>query len=457
MTQVITFQHKNITFFVCSEQRDALNEALEAKSLSKCEMNSFEFKLDFEDKVKTQPDDNKVYVPSNFSSEEFLELLDQEDPRGFLRGDDNQSVDDTKPQESSASSVVEDVGAEQQTEVKKETPIEKAQKQLAKVVDKLGDIKYVAKDKESTLTTEVEKIKASFETQINAFQDLITKKFLEDVGLLKDLGKDLPIEDIDKIYFVHGEGKLEETVGNKRKAVAKIIEKRSKKSNEYNLALNYRIAKYKTEVAKFIKSYMNAHIRLIAKQNDANINQPVNDIREKIDNSAQYKEEMAKVLQLKAKRASEKLEKTRKLEKARAMKQVAKAGIIAVLDNCVEEAKRKLNQQFDNAVALTKSEMDKLSNQIEGFAPKTNVEHYKLLVKNVLEILETNPDFKVAAIGVNSDSNSEVSEEEEVLNQTIQDVGGNATPDMQQFWQMMMDGMSQQMGQTSNGKVPLKV
>ncbi|MDJ0678375.1 MAG: hypothetical protein QNJ18_00765 [Xenococcaceae cyanobacterium MO_167.B52] len=192
MTQVITFQHKSKTFFVRAEQRDALNQALEFNSLPKCDTNPFEYKLDFQNKVETQPDDNKVYVPSNYSSEDFDALLSQDDYRSYIKSGEAQSELEGEQQDS-----------EEKTEVKVDTPIQKAQKQLAKVVEKLGEVKYVADDKE--LTSEVEKIKTSFESQIKAFQDLIDEKFLEQSKLLDKLGKDLPAEDIDKIYFVHGD------------------------------------------------------------------------------------------------------------------------------------------------------------------------------------------------------------------------------------------------------------
>ena len=86
MTQVITFQHNGHTFFVCAEQRDALNEALEVKQFDKCKMNPFESKFNLDDKAD-QPDDNKVYVPNYYSSEDFLALLEQEKPREYLSSD----------------------------------------------------------------------------------------------------------------------------------------------------------------------------------------------------------------------------------------------------------------------------------------------------------------------------------------------------------------------------------
>ena len=39
--QVITFQHKDHTFFVRENQTDELNQALEANNLPKCEDGSF--------------------------------------------------------------------------------------------------------------------------------------------------------------------------------------------------------------------------------------------------------------------------------------------------------------------------------------------------------------------------------------------------------------------------------
>lgn len=437
---VITFQHKNYTFFVRESQRDELNQALEAKEMPKCEMTAYEYKDGFLGKISTQPEEGKVFVPGNYKSEEFLVLLDQDDPRGFIKGDKGESVDSS--QEGTKEEQEETVETKHSEAGTPDTPITKAEKQVAKIKEKLADVKYVPSDKEANLTTEIEKIKTSFESQINNFQDLINKEFLEEAGLLKNLGRDLPVEDIDKIYFVHCEGAtVDSKFNDRRKAVVKFLEDVHKNSNEYKLALNFRIAKYKAEISKFIKSYVNAHIRLAIRHNDATINESVDRVRAKIDNSVQYKAEMDKVRQLQADRASEKLEKDRKLEKAKAMKQIAKAGIIAVLENCVKESKKKLNLQFDNAVALTRSQMKRLSEEVEGFDPKSNVEHYKMLVKNVYEMIETNPQFKIEPIG--SESDNKTTESEKLAAAIMKETGGNLSPEIKDVFAKVglpMDG-----------------
>ncbi|MGB5633575.1 MAG: hypothetical protein WBM86_12480 [Waterburya sp.] len=98
--------------------------------------------------------------------------------------------------------------------VVKEDPLTKLKNQIEKQARKLKEdskISKVVSDK-NKLEESVKEITASFETQIKAFQDLMTPEFLEKQELLKDLGKDLPVEDIDKIYFVHGAGNLDETI-----------------------------------------------------------------------------------------------------------------------------------------------------------------------------------------------------------------------------------------------------
>lgn len=448
MTKVFVkyFELEGTTFNYLEEQSQNIEQAftLMGRSMPPAKKWDDEInKVEFNHKCSNQPNADKksFYISSKSTAEEVKDFISSYiDPKVALQA------------ARAASSLVPQPEAE--VEVKEETPIEKLQKQIAKKVDALDKLKIVEKDNKGDLTKAVNDITASFESQIKLFQDLITEEFLEGQDLLKDLGKDLPAEDIDKIYFVHGENPdINSKASERKKEVVKFLSTRSKTSNEYKLALNFRIAKYKTEVAKFIKSYINTHIRLVAQRNSEAVNQPVIEVRTNIDNSAKYKAEMENVLRLKAKRASEKLEKTRKLEKARAMKAVAKAGIIAVLDNCVSEARAKLIKQFDYAVIVTQDQLEQLGKKIEGFDPKSNVEHYQQLVKNVFEILETNSDFKIEPIGSNTDSNSEVTEEE-VLNQVAQNA--EITPDMQQFMKMMMNQMGG-MSQASNGKVPATV
>lgn len=437
------------TFNFTEEQSPKVEQAVEllGRSMPSTEKWNNEIdKSEFSSRCGNQPDANKksFYISLKFTAEEIKDFIANKlDFSSRLankaaKGSAGATANLNPPQEE-----------ETVEEVKVETPIEKLEKQIAKKVEALGELKIVESDNKEDLSKAVNEITASFESQIATFQEFITVEFLEGQDLLKDLGKDLPAEDIDKIYFVHGDNpNINSKASERKKEVVKFLSTRSKTSHEYKLALNFRVAKYKTEVAKFIKSYINTHIRLVAQRNSEAVNQPVVEVRSKIDDSAQYKTEMEKVLKLKAKRASEKLEKTRKLEKARAMKAVAKAGIIAVLDNCVEEARRKLNEQFNNAVVVTRTQMEVLSQKIEGFDPKSNVEHYQQLVKNVLEILETNPDFKIEPIGSNTDSNSEVTEEE-VFNQVSQNA--QITPEMQQQFMRMfnMGGMPQ----ASNGRV----
>ena len=245
----------------------------------------------------------------------------------------------------------------------------------------------------------------------------------------------------------------------KRKGkVVKILNDREKEgflgedSKEYKLALEHRIAKYKKQIARFINAPINSKITLAAKKNIATVEKSANDIRTELDSLASYKAEMEKVAQLKANRASEKLRKDRARERVKAMNAVAKAGIVAVIGGCIDETRRKLNQRFDDAVNLAKSEMAKLSQEIEGFNPKRNVEHYQRLIDNVMALLETG-DYKQEPVQENTDVNSSASEEE-VLENAITQAGGETDINMQQLMKMMI-GMSQQMGQTSNGKDPV--
>lgn len=49
-------------------------------------MVAFEYKDGFNSKISTQPEEGKVFVHPSYKSEDFLELLDRDDPRGFIKG-----------------------------------------------------------------------------------------------------------------------------------------------------------------------------------------------------------------------------------------------------------------------------------------------------------------------------------------------------------------------------------
>lgn len=78
MTKVFVYNLNGFEFFVCEEQRGALNEALEAKGLDKYEAQSFDFQGDFELNISAQPhkQEKKGYVPSEYKSEDFLLLFE---------------------------------------------------------------------------------------------------------------------------------------------------------------------------------------------------------------------------------------------------------------------------------------------------------------------------------------------------------------------------------------------
>lgn len=339
-----------------------------------------------------------------------------------------------------------------------EDPFKKLTEQIEKQAKKLQQFKIVDDKEKPQLKGQITKISNSFDTLVQKLKDQITIEFLQTAELLDDLGKDLPQEDIDKIYYVHCEVNEGDTPGKRKGKVVKILNDREKEgflgedSKEYKLALEHRIAKYKKQIARFINAAINSKITLAAKKNIATVEKPANDIRTELDSLASYKAEMEKVAQLKANRASEKLRKDRARERVKAINAVAKAGIVAVIGGCIDETRRKLNQRFDDAVNLAKSEMAKLSQEIEGFNPKRNVEHYQMLIDNVMALLETG-DYKQEPVQENTDVNSSVSEEE-VLENAITQAGGETDINMQQLMKMMM-GMSQQMGQMSNGKDPV--
>ena len=170
MTQVFAHKIGDVVIYVREEQKDALNEALDAKSLILCGSDAFDLQGDYETLVATQPHrkENKAYIPSDYKSEDFLSLLDEKDPMAYLTKD-----------------VIEVVEEEESKIVVKKDPITKLKDQIAKQAEKLKDSKIVA-DKEN-LQTAVNEITASFGSQIKTFQDFITPKFLEDAGLLEDL------------------------------------------------------------------------------------------------------------------------------------------------------------------------------------------------------------------------------------------------------------------------------
>lgn len=270
--------------------------------------------------------------------------------------------------------------------------IMRIEEQIKKQEVKLAESMLFPTEQESEFKQSVENIARNFEQAVKTFQDSITVEFLKKANLLEKLGKDLPQEDIDKIYYVHCAQDVKDTPGKRKNKVVKVIETLGSDSKEYKLALEYRVAKYKIELTNFFKSYASNNIRKTAELNTHKVSQSVTAVRSDLDNSTTYKAEIEKVEMLRARRASEKLRKDRAREKAKALEAAAKAGVIAVLDDSVSQTRKDLIDQFDRAVRHTQAELEIMKQQNADFNPYNNVEDYKELVANVMLLLETNKE-----------------------------------------------------------------
>lgn len=273
------------------------------------------------------------------------------------------------------------------TNLENDSQVSKYSQKIKDQTTYLEGLTFLSTEQSEQYKSTIKDIYVKFEEAMTSLQNTITVESLNKSKLLDNLGKDLPQEDIDRIYYVHCEQDVKDTPGKRKNKVVASIQKLGKESKEYKLALEYRLVKYRTQLTNFFKSYASNNIREISEVKVNQVNQFFDNLKHQLYSSAIYQSELENVEKAKAKLASKKLRLQRAREKAKTLQFVVKTGVIAVLEGTVSQTRKEIISQFDQAVNYTNSELEFLRNEDEKFDPRTNVKDYEKLVENVNDLL----------------------------------------------------------------------
>lgn len=90
MSHLYKYKHNDFTFVICEEQTRVFNKALKSKELPLCNESNRSIRhiteSEFKSNVRRQPqkDKKEIYVPLDYKTEDFLELLEQVNPIAYL-------------------------------------------------------------------------------------------------------------------------------------------------------------------------------------------------------------------------------------------------------------------------------------------------------------------------------------------------------------------------------------
>lgn len=106
-------------------------------------------------------------------------------------------------------------------------------------------------------------------------------------------------------------------------------------------------------------------------------NKDVEQKRKDLANTEEYKKEIETLQEAKAEQIVRDVMKKRASRRKTAMSAVARAGVSAVADKCVEQTRENIIANYDNAVSIARKAEKALVEQ--GKDPVNNSQHYKKL------------------------------------------------------------------------------
>lgn len=277
--------------------------------------------------------------------------------------------------------------------------------EVSPLVQKLQKLTNKKDDNFNNVEDGIAKLVQSFDSLIGTLANDI-KLDIIDTELGQRLGKDMSEEDADKMLIVYSECSAQDldewSLAKKRSKVVKLIEEFGKDDcKEYDLATKTRVASLKNKLVKAVKAEVLDKIGEAVDNKVKDNNKDVEQKRQDLAKTEEYKKELQAIEQAKAEKAVRDVMKKRESRRRSAMSAVARAGVSTVVDNCVEQTRQNINAQFDNAVNVARVSKKQL--EAKGKDPVNNSEHYKEMEEISLECL-SKEEYQLSAIQTGSDA-----------------------------------------------------
>ena len=248
-------------------------------------------------------------------------------------------------------------------------------------------------------------------------------------GGCERLRKDLSEDDIDMLLITYDEdiSDVPELVNlsssQKRAKVTQLI-KELPDTQEYQLAVEQRVASIKNKVIDALKSGIKRKVDETIKGCIQQNEQSVQAISDKLAENEFYQEEAARIKEAQLEREIRDIRKKRSRKRTAAMSAVTQAAISAVVDGCIIDTKRNILAQYDNAVEVAKEANKQLMEA--GKDPDQVKDDYKELTETVLQQLKKDR-YRLSEIKAGTDTVREQEVASRLANSTPQMDAARAT------------------------------
>ena len=245
-----------------------------------------------------------------------------------------------------------------------------------------------SKDKLLTINQGINNIVSSFNNLIDSFVNEIKGDIIESQSD-NSLGNDMNEEDADKMLIIYGKASTADLVdwslAKKRRKVVKLIKQLGKDDcQEYELAINTRLASLKTELTNSFKTEVVNKISSAIKSKTNDYKKPIEEKRAELAETDEYKGKQQAIEDSQAKKIVEDVIKKRASRRKLVNSDVARAAVSAVVDNCVEQTRENLIAQYDNAVTVARQTKESLEERDKD--PVAKPGHYEEMEEITLEV-----------------------------------------------------------------------